>query len=182
MYFGMLNLLGEGYGCTGNTMARLTSRHVEYPIPKYFGVTGIERSTCLHSYPIFCQPLVDGLALEIAIDPMNCNVTRPAAMAESWRCKSAKRLHAKCATCIVLTCPGSNCFSLLYLNPVTGKQVRARYVATREEIAKGNAEWEIAGPPEVRDVDLDARYFTPFRVTPHARCACSKSRRRSIRI
>jgi hypothetical protein len=43
--------------------------------------------------------------------------------------------------------------------------VQARYVA---EIAKGNAEWEIIGPPEIRDVDLDAGYFAPFRVTPHA--------------
>jgi len=46
--------------------------------------------------------------------------------------------------------------------------VRARDVATREEIAKRNAAWEIIGPPEIRDVDTNARYFTPFRVTPHA--------------
>jgi len=32
---------------------------------------------------------------------------------------------------------------------------------------EGNSEWEIIGPPEIRDVDLHARYFTPFRVTPH---------------
>ena len=24
------------------------------------------------------------------------------------------------------------------------------------------------GPPEIRDVDLDARYFTPWKVVPHA--------------
>jgi len=59
-------------------------------------------------------------------------------------------------------------FPFRYRNPVTGKWVRARYVATREEIAKGNAEWEIIAPPEIRDVDPHARYFTPFRVTPHA--------------
>ena len=64
--------------------------------------------------------------------------------------------------------PRLELFAFRYRNAVTGKWVRARYVATREEIAKGNAEWEIAGPPEVRHVDLDARYFTPFRVTPHA--------------
>src|SRR4051812_40389224 len=55
-----------------------------------------------------------------------------------------------------------------YRNRVIGKWVRARYVATREEIAKGNDEWETIGPPEMRDVDLGARYFTPFRITPHA--------------
>jgi hypothetical protein len=46
--------------------------------------------------------------------------------------------------------------------------VRAGYVATREEIAKGNAEWELIGPPEFREIERNARYFTPFRVTPHA--------------
>jgi hypothetical protein len=65
--------------------------------------------------------------------------------------------------------PGLELFPFRYCNPVTGKWVRARYVATREEIARGNAEWEIIGPPEMRDVDPHARYFTPFRVTPHAK-------------
>ena len=64
--------------------------------------------------------------------------------------------------------PRLELFPFRYRNPVTGKWVRARYVATREEIAKGNTEWEIVRPPEIRDVDLHARYFTPFRLTPHA--------------
>src|SRR4051794_2520626 len=64
--------------------------------------------------------------------------------------------------------PRLELFPFRYRNPVTGKWVRARYVATREEITKGNVEWEIIGPPEVREVDPDARYFTPFWVTPHA--------------
>jgi len=38
----------------------------------------------------------------------------------------------------------------------------------RVEIAKGNDEWEIVGPPEIRDVDPNARYFAPFRAAPHA--------------
>ncbi len=37
----------------------------------------------------------------------------------------------------------------------------ARYRAERHEIAARYAEWEIIGPPEIRDVDPDARYFTP---------------------
>ena len=41
-------------------------------------------------------------------------------------------------------------------------------MATRDEIGKGNAEWEIIGSPEIRAVEPNARYFTPFRVTPHA--------------
>ena len=64
--------------------------------------------------------------------------------------------------------PRLELFPFRYRNPVTGKWVRARYLASREEIAKGNAEWELIEPPEIRDVDLHARYFTPFRVTPHA--------------
>ena len=40
-----------------------------------------------------------------------------------------------------------------YRDTPTGKWVRARYMATREEITKANAEWEIIGPPEIRDVD-----------------------------
>ncbi|HLX29965.1 MAG TPA: hypothetical protein VKV24_15905 [Casimicrobiaceae bacterium] len=44
--------------------------------------------------------------------------------------------------------PRLELFSFRYRNPVTGKWVRARYVATPEEIARGNAKWEIIGPPE----------------------------------
>jgi len=46
--------------------------------------------------------------------------------------------------------------------------VRARYVAERHEIAARYAEWEIIGPPEIRDVDPHARYFTPWKIVPHA--------------
>ena len=44
-----------------------------------------------------------------------------------------------------------NC-SFRYRDPRTGKGVRARY-----------AEWEILGPAEIRDVEPEARYFTPHR-------------------
>jgi len=64
--------------------------------------------------------------------------------------------------------PRLELFPFRFRNRITGKWVRARYVATREEIAKGNAEWELIEPPEIRDVDWNAPYFTPFRDTPHA--------------
>jgi hypothetical protein len=48
-----------------------------------------------------------------------------------------------------------------YRDPRTGKWIRARYVATREDIAKRYAEWEITGPAEVRNVDPEARAFNP---------------------
>ena len=35
-------------------------------------------------------------------------------------------------------------------------------------IAARHDEWEIAGPPEGRDVHPDARYFTPWKVVSHA--------------
>jgi len=40
-------------------------------------------------------------------------------------------------------------------------------VATREEIASGNAEWEIIGAPDPRRRSARAWYFTPSRVTPY---------------
>src|SRR6185295_15457958 len=43
-----------------------------------------------------------------------------------------------------------------------------RYVAERHEVAVRHAEWEITGPPKIRDVDPGARYFTPWKVVPHA--------------
>jgi hypothetical protein len=57
-----------------------------------------------------------------------------------------------------------------YRSEITGKWVRARYVAERDEIAARHApgEWEIIGPPEIRDVDPNARHFNPFRMIAHA--------------
>jgi hypothetical protein len=37
-----------------------------------------------------------------------------------------------------------------FRDPLTGKWVRARYVAERREIAARYAEWEIIGAPEIR--------------------------------
>src|SRR4029434_7442898 len=48
-----------------------------------------------------------------------------------------------------------------YRDPRTGKWIRARYRADRDEIAARYKEWEIIGPVEIRDVDPAARYFTP---------------------
>ena len=55
-------------------------------------------------------------------------------------------------------------FPFRYRDPLTGKWVRARYVAERHEIAKRYAEFEITGPAEIRDVDPEARPFTPFKL------------------
>jgi hypothetical protein len=51
---------------------------------------------------------------------------------------------------------------------VTGKWVKARYVAERHEIAARHAEWEIAGPPEIREIDPNARHFHSYRMLAHA--------------
>ena len=41
-------------------------------------------------------------------------------------------------------------------------------MAERHEIAAQHAEWEIIGPPEIRDVSADARYFHPYPIVRHA--------------
>jgi len=41
-------------------------------------------------------------------------------------------------------------FPFRYRDPLTGKWVRARYVAERHEIAARYAVWEIVGEPEYR--------------------------------
>jgi hypothetical protein len=48
-----------------------------------------------------------------------------------------------------------------FRDPVTGRWVRARYRAQRDEIERRYVEYEIVGPPEVRDGDPDAPRFTP---------------------
>jgi hypothetical protein len=59
--------------------------------------------------------------------------------------------------------PRLELFPFRYRDPRTGKRVRARYVAELHEIAARYAEWEIIGPPEIRDVNRRERYFTPHR-------------------
>ena len=51
-----------------------------------------------------------------------------------------------------------------YRDPLTGKWVRARYVAERHEIAARYNEWEIIGAPGIRQGG-DARHFNPYRPT-----------------
>ena len=54
-------------------------------------------------------------------------------------------------------------FAFRYRDPTTGKWIRARYRAERREIAQRYADYEITGPPEIRDGDPDAPRFTPHR-------------------
>ena len=53
---------------------------------------------------------------------------------------------------------------------LTGKWKRARYVAERHVIAERYAEFEIIGPPEIREIDPDVRMHNPelqrLRVAP----------------
>ena len=52
-------------------------------------------------------------------------------------------------------------FPFPYRDARTGKWVKARYMATREEIASRYGEWEITGPGEVRTPRTG--YFNPGR-------------------
>ncbi len=62
--------------------------------------------------------------------------------------------------------PRIELFAFRYRDRRTGKWIRARYVATREEIAERYIEFEIIGPAEVREIDPDARPFTPHLRSP----------------
>lgn len=65
--------------------------------------------------------------------------------------------------------PRLELFPFRFRDPVTGKWVRARYVAEVHEIKVRYAEWEIIGAPEIREVSSDAPHFTPHpRETPLA--------------
>ena len=57
--------------------------------------------------------------------------------------------------------PRLELFPFRYRDPLTGKWVKARYKAERHEIAERHAEFEITGPPEIREHNPDARYFNP---------------------
>ena len=52
-------------------------------------------------------------------------------------------------------------FPFRYRDARTGKWVKARYMASREEIAARDAEWEITDPGEVRTPRTG--YFNPGR-------------------
>jgi hypothetical protein len=57
-------------------------------------------------------------------------------------------------------------YAFRYRSSLTGRWVKARYKATREEIARRHDEWELVGEAEVR-TPVDT-YFTPYRVVTHA--------------
>ena len=59
--------------------------------------------------------------------------------------------------------PRLELFPFRYRDPRTGKWIRARYVAELHEIKARYAEWEIIGPPEIREVNPRERSFTPHR-------------------
>jgi len=60
--------------------------------------------------------------------------------------------------------PRLELFPFRYRDELTGKWVRARYVAERHEIAARFTEWEITGPPEIRNPDPGDAYFTPWKI------------------
>ena len=53
-----------------------------------------------------------------------------------------------------------------YRDRLTGRWIKARYKATREEIAARHEEWQIVGPAEIRSTAGGA--FHPYRMVPYA--------------
>ena len=51
-----------------------------------------------------------------------------------------------------------------FRDPVTGRWLRARYKASLADLEQRySGRYEITGPPEIREVDAEARYFNPLR-------------------
>jgi hypothetical protein len=71
------------------------------------------------------------------------------------------RTRLTTCTAAVASKPRLELFHFRYRDPITEKWVRARYRALRHEIAARYSEWGITGPAEIRDVDPDARAFSP---------------------
>lgn len=61
--------------------------------------------------------------------------------------------------------PRVKLYRFRFRDPLTGKWVRARYVATKADIASSHAEFEIVGPPEIRQGRPGM--FSPWKVVPH---------------
>jgi hypothetical protein len=61
--------------------------------------------------------------------------------------------------------PRLELFPFRYRDALTGKWVRARYLAELREIQQRYSQWELIGPPEIRQVPEDATpsQFNPFR-------------------
>jgi hypothetical protein len=53
-----------------------------------------------------------------------------------------------------------------FIDPVTGKWTRARYVAGLTDIAAGYERWEITGPPEIRSCGSERDWFNPWAKLP----------------
>jgi len=69
--------------------------------------------------------------------------------------------------------PRLELFPFRYRDRLTGKWVKARYVAERHEIARVTPSGEIIGSPEIRDVDPNERYFVE---KPTSRCSAEQER------
>ena len=55
-----------------------------------------------------------------------------------------------------------------FVDPVTGRWVRARYKAERHELVQRYTQWEITGAPEIRRVGgANSGTFNPFRSSEH---------------
>ena len=60
--------------------------------------------------------------------------------------------------------PRLELFPFRFRDPLTGKWMRARYVAERHELVQRYAQWEIIGAPEIRRVGSSTSdTFNPFR-------------------
>lgn len=72
--------------------------------------------------------------------------------------RAKERLHASQPARHRTRMPRLELFPFRLRDPVSGRWVRARYVAERHEIEKRYAEWKIVGPAEIRNVEPSAAF------------------------
>jgi len=78
--------------------------------------------------------------------------------------------------------PRLELYAFRYRSEVTGKWVTARYKAELHEIAARHDEFEIIGPPEIRNADPRSASFNSYRTAPEAELnACRSRLRKSVR-
>ena len=68
---------------------------------------------------------------------------------------------------IVSACLASNCSLSAIANHLWASGSKRATGQSDTRLPRVYKEWEITGPPEIREVDPKARYFTPWKVLPH---------------
>ena len=78
-----------------------------------------------------------------------------------WAHPASRRPAYDCGMTSTTVAPILVLYPFRFIDPLTGRWVRARYRAERQEIEQRHETWEITGEPEVRRVSGGG--FSPWR-------------------